>query len=100
MASMEPPASADAQSNLKLLDFRLRRLEFLLTGSSDVDGTPDHIEPSQKAEDNVVERLSKLQDSLNRLRRLPGSAGAVVREVEALSTFDQLSMHARNLTLS
>jgi hypothetical protein len=95
MATVGTSTTAEAQSNLVLLDFRLRKLEFLLTGSSDVDGIPSHVQPSQKAEDNVVGRLSALQESLSRLMRLQGSAGAVVRKLEALSTFNQpiTSMH-------
>ena len=79
------------QSNLALLELRLRRLEFLLTGSSAVDGLPDGIDPPQKSDDTISARLARLQVSLDRLRRLDGPAGGVVRELEALySRFPEL----------
>ena len=76
--------SADVQANLVLLESRLRRLEFLFTGSSDLDGHPDGIEIPQTSDDTITGRIAKLQASLDRLRRLDGPAGNLVREVDAL----------------
>lgn len=79
------------QSHLALLELRLRRLEFLLTGSSAVDGLPDGIDPPQKSDDTISARLARLQVSLDRLRRLDGPAGGIIREIEAFhSRFPEL----------
>ena len=86
MATDGQSVPGDSQSNLVLLQHRLRRLEFLLTGSSDLDGTPDGINVPQKSDDTVAAKLGRLQSSLDRLRRLDGTAGFVVREVEATCT--------------
>ena len=78
-------------SNLALLEHRLRRLEFLLTGSSNLDGLPDGIDVPQKSDDTIFARLARFRVSLDRLRRLDGPAGGLVREIEALhSKFTEL----------
>jgi hypothetical protein len=77
----------DAQTmygSLDLLEVRLRRLEFLLTGSSNLDGAPDGVTRPQRSEETLLERLRSLQASLDQLRKGDGVAGEMVRDVEAI----------------
>jgi hypothetical protein len=74
----------DNQSSLALLEQRLRRLEFLLTGSSDLDGNPDGINVPAKSDDTVAARVARLENGLDRLRRLNGPAGEIVRDIQAI----------------
>ena len=90
MAADSTAVVDDSHSNLALLELRLRRLEFLLTGSSDLDGIPGNVSPVQKSDDTVVARLSRLQASLDRLRRLEGPAGATIRDIEAIRKCGEL----------
>lgn len=73
-------------ATLDLLAVRLRRLEFLLSGSSDLDGQPDGIEKPSKHDESVLGRLRSLQSSLDKLRKDSGVAGEMVRDIEALRT--------------
>lgn len=71
-------------SSLDLLTVRLRRLEFLLSGSSDHDGLPDQARKPHNHDASVLGRLQVLQSSLDRLRKEEGVAGEMVRDIEAL----------------
>lgn len=86
MAAESVTVSDDAQSNLALLQQRLRRLEFLLTGSSNLDGVPNGLQTPEKSDDTVTAKLARLQAALEHLRRLEGPAGTVVRDIEAICT--------------
>ena len=91
MAAEAATASDDSASNLALLDLRLRRLDFLLTGSSNLDGIPEKAAAPPKSDDTVSGKLVRLQSSLDRLRRLDTPAGSLVREIEAVCTTLQAS---------
>jgi len=86
--NVEPEASA--RSTLALLETRLRRLEFLLTGIADLDGKPELLKKSVKRDESVSDKLKKLEADLERLRRLDGAGGTLVRDVDALRTPSQL----------
>lgn len=75
--------SAD-HSSLDLLAVRLRRLEFLLSGSSDVDGIPDGVTKPANHDESVLGRLKTLQSGLDKLRKKGGVAGEMIRDVEGL----------------
>lgn len=79
-----------ARATLSLLEIRLRRLEFLLSGTSDLDGvpirTPQQSVSSIKSEDTVSGKLATLQRDLNSLRKLQTPAGKLIRKVEELRT--------------
>jgi hypothetical protein len=77
-------SESDDQGSLALLEQRLRRLEFLLTGSSDLDGIPDGLDVPTKSDDTVAARVTRLESELDRLRRLNGPAGEIVRDIEAI----------------
>lgn len=76
----------DTPGNLALQEQRLRRLEFLLTGSSDLDGLPEGIKVPEKSDDTVAARITRLEGALERLRSLTGPAGGIVRDIEAVCT--------------
>ncbi|RMZ78975.1 hypothetical protein DV737_g3616, partial [Chaetothyriales sp. CBS 132003] len=71
--------------SLALLQTRLRRLEFLLTGHSEVEGVRAVAGKWPKsAASSVHARLSALERELDRLRRMPGAAGDLIRDIESL----------------
>jgi hypothetical protein len=80
-------------STIPLLLPRLQRLEYLLTGQTDQNGTPQ-LAPSSMAisdgpqrfrhEDTVAARLYRLEEEVNRLRHLDGAVGDCVQEIEKL----------------
>lgn len=76
--------SNGSRPDLSLLEFRMRRLEFLLTGNSDLDGIPNAVGKSSKSSDAVASRLSSIQADLERLRHASGPAGDLIREIESL----------------
>lgn len=75
-------------ASLDLLAVRLRRLEFLLSGSSDVDGMPDGVNKPAPSDESVLGRLQTLQSSLDKLRKDGGVAGEMIRDVEDLCECD------------
>ncbi|ETN40952.1 uncharacterized protein HMPREF1541_05232 [Cyphellophora europaea CBS 101466] len=84
---MTTEAQNDANSthaSLDLLEVRLRRLEYLLSGSSSLDGVPDSVTKPASGDDAVLGRLRTLQAGLDRLRKNDGVAGEMVRDVETL----------------
>ena len=74
----------NAAGSLAILDRRLRRLDFVLTGSSHLDWRPDSITKPTKSDDTIDARLSALRASLDRLRRSSGEGGNLIRDIEAL----------------
>lgn len=80
-------AGADL-SNLDLLAVRLRRLEFLLAGSSDVDGVPNGVIQPATHDTSVLGRLQALQSGLDRLRKDGGIGGEMIRDIEGLCECD------------
>ena len=84
MAAEFESSGHDSRANLVLLETRLRRLEFLLAGQSNLDGAPHAAERTQRSTDSVISRLSSLQADLDSLRKSNGVAGDVVRDVESV----------------
>lgn len=69
---------AVARGTLALLETRLRRLEFLLYGTSKDDAAP------LQNNETLWTKLDGLDADLNKLKRLHGPSGGVVRDVERL----------------
>lgn len=84
MAAMPESWEHDPRGSLALLEIRLRRLEFLLTGQSNLDGEPYAAEKSQRSTDSVLSKLSALQVELDKLRRTHGPVGDLVRDIESI----------------
>ena len=84
-----PPTPADSQSTLEtidLLQYRLQRLEYLLTGSDDGhDGLRDPV--AQGRDHGVLARLAKVENELARLASKSSFVNDILhlREVRALS---------------
>lgn len=74
-----------ADGSLPLLQQRLRRIEFVLTGNSDLDGLPQGASKTERSDETIIAKLHALQSNLDRLRRQDGVAGTLIREVESLS---------------
>jgi hypothetical protein len=75
---------AAARTTLLLLETRLHRLEFLLTGTSDENGIPEQVTMPQQSKETIRGRLDAVDAALGRLKRLHGPAGALIRAVERL----------------
>lgn len=82
-----PDATLTALSTLSLLNLRLSRLEFLLTGSSSAQGAdlglPKGHNPSD-ARRSVPAQLHTLCERLDLLKGLDGLSGSLVRMVDTL----------------
>ena len=76
----------DTQTTLSLLEVRLRRLEFLLSGSADLDGYPSAIRTPAAGTANVLARLSRLEKDLNKVSRSDSIAGEIISDIEAICT--------------
>ena len=74
-----------ATGSIPLLEQRLQRLEFLLTGSSDLNGRPSMVHKPASSNETIVSQLGSLQRSLDKLKRGNGRSSALIRDVEALS---------------
>jgi len=82
---MNDPEAA-ARGTLALIEARLHRLEFLLSGDSNDDGVPPSTTAPATSSNTLKARLDTLEAGLAKLRRLTGSPGAIIRDVERLST--------------
>lgn len=69
-------------ATVELLEARLRRLTYLLTGATDWTGVPTTPEKPATLDETVARRLSHLESELETLRR----AVPVVRDVLQLRT--------------
>lgn len=69
-------------ATVELLEARLRRLTYLLTGATDWTGVPTTPEKPATLDETVARRLNQLESELERLRR----AVPVVRDVLQLRT--------------
>ncbi|EXJ72005.1 uncharacterized protein A1O5_04508 [Cladophialophora psammophila CBS 110553] len=76
---------AAARGTLALLETRLHRLEFLLSGTSNNDGIPPPTATTLSGSETLWARLDALDAALVKLRRLTGTPGSVVRDIEQLS---------------
>lgn len=93
MADSFEANSTIAESSLPLLLHRLQRLEFLLTGKSDSDGLPQGAAITGKVDESVTAKLRALQLALEKLRKLDGTPGSVVRDVETLGRLANNNRH-------
>ncbi|KIW96945.1 uncharacterized protein Z519_02336 [Cladophialophora bantiana CBS 173.52] len=75
-----------ARGTLALLETRLHRLEFLLSGASNDDGIPPPTATTSSGSETLWARLDALDAALAKLRRLTGTPGSVVRDIEQLSS--------------
>lgn len=82
-----PDATLTALSTLSLLNLRLSRLEFLLTGTSSSQD-PEHQSPAlQKtvpAHHSIPSQIHTLENRFTNLKRLDGLPGSLVRMVDTL----------------
>jgi BMFP domain-containing protein YqiC len=84
MATDTEDPEASARATLALLETRLHRLEYLLTGTSHHDnGLEPNRQPLQ-SKDTARAKLDALEAELGKLKNLSGSAGAVIRDVDQL----------------
>ena len=60
-------SETEAHTTLALLESRLHRLEFLLSGSADFNGIPEATTRPVKSDDTIASRLKALEDDLTRL---------------------------------
>lgn len=82
---IEPLESAVVSlSTLSLLEVRLSRLEYLLTGTSAPSNAKGRDTPSTKDASSVHARIRSLDARLTQLKRLDGLPGNVVRMVDSL----------------
>lgn len=80
----ERDSNGDARGSLDLLEVRLGRLEFLLTGSSDLDGQPAGPAKPRNNDEAIVGRLHGLQARLERLRKNDDVSGEMIRDIETI----------------
>lgn len=82
-----PDATLTALSTLSLLNLRLSRLEFLLTGttsSQDADLQPPSARGTTRSPQSISSQLHVLESRLAALKRLDGLPGSLVRMVDTL----------------
>lgn len=73
-----------ARATLALLETRLHRLEFLLTGKSNDSGRPFSVTAPANANGTIRTKLNVLEDELKNLKNLGGPAGTVLRDIDRL----------------
>lgn len=73
-----------ARATLALLETRLHRLEFLLTGKSNEFGNPPSVPEPANGHDTIRTRLNSLEDGLRNLKNLSGPAGPILRDIDRL----------------
>ncbi|OCT50759.1 putative nuclear distribution protein RO10 [Cladophialophora carrionii] len=78
---------AAARATLALLETRLHRVEFLLSGASNNDGVPPAIATPRSGSETLRARLEALEAGLAKLKRLAGTPGTVIRDIERLDLF-------------
>ena len=84
MASEINDPEAVAQGTLVLLQARLHKLEFLISGASDDSGIPPSSATPNSGNETLRARLDALEAGLAKLKRLAGVPGNVVRDVNRL----------------
>ncbi|KAL2401329.1 hypothetical protein ABEF93_005051 [Exophiala dermatitidis] len=86
MATNSTDPEAAALGTLALLEDRLHRLEFLLSGKSNEGGLPEPIPTPSHNNETIRAKLDSLEDRLSKLKKLDGTAGEIVQNVERLSS--------------
>jgi hypothetical protein len=84
MATKTNDPEAAAQGTLALLQSRLHRLEFLVSGVSDDAGIPPPTPSPISGSETLRVRLDALEAGLAKLKRLSGTPGTVARDVDRL----------------
>ena len=82
-ARMSLEASTVASATIEILEGRLRRLEYLLTGDSQWTGQPSAAPKPESFDDTVARRLSRLETALNSLNK----SNPAVRDMLQLCMF-------------
>ncbi|KIW27002.1 uncharacterized protein PV07_06784 [Cladophialophora immunda] len=82
---VQDPETA-ARGTLALLGTRLHRLEFLLSGASNDDGVPPPTTTPTSGSETLWARLDALEAAMAKLKKLTGTPGSVVRDIERLSS--------------
>lgn len=83
-------SDAVAGATIELLEARLRRLTYLLTGATDWTGVPTTPEKPASLDETVSCRLARLESELERLSR----GVPAVRDVLQLRMYPMLTLHA------
>jgi hypothetical protein len=78
--------SSKTGASLDLLQVRLRRLEFLLSGASDVDGNPAGAVRSRDGDATVLARLESLSAGLSKVRKGDDPVAGMLNGIEAICT--------------
>ncbi|EXJ80387.1 hypothetical protein A1O1_08531 [Capronia coronata CBS 617.96] len=86
MATNTVDPEVAARGTLALLQTRLHRLEFLLSGYSNEEGIPEPTLAPARSNDTIWAKLHSLEAEVVKLNKLNGQAGEVVRNVERLSS--------------
>lgn len=84
MATVTTDPEAAARGTLALLQTRLHRLEFLLSGESDEEGIPAPVTAPTHNSETIWAKLHSLEAELVKLNKVTGAAGEVVRNIERL----------------
>ena len=84
MAAEVADPEVAARATLALLETRLHRLEFLLTGKTSHHGIPAPSRKPNNSDDTIWAKLDTLEAELGDLKKLSGPAGAVLRDIDQL----------------
>lgn len=76
--------SEDTNASLDLLQIRLRRLEFLLSGASDLDGIPEAAAKPADGDATVISRLANLREGLSKVRKGDDAVGEMINDIETI----------------
>jgi hypothetical protein len=85
---MSTETDAIASATIELLEGRLHRLEYLLTGETQWTGQPSAAPKTGSLDDTVARRLNQLENTLNSLSK----SNPAVRDVLQLCKFFLISM--------
>lgn len=70
-----------AHGSLALLETRLHRLEFLLTGKSNLDGIPNAVAKPSSTDNTIIATLKTLRQDLDRLKRSDSEGAALIKHI-------------------
>ena len=89
-------SDAVAGATIELLEARLRRLTYLLTGATDWTGVPTAPEKPASLDETVTRRLARLESELERLSR----SVPAVRDVLQLRIYTRITTATNPLILT
>lgn len=84
MTSHVSDPEAASRGTLALLETRLKRLEFLLHGTTNGDGALAASSRPSQGNETLWARLDALEAALAQFQKLTGPAGGAVRDIERL----------------